>query len=98
MTQPNGSAAAILADQAQIAVLEGQAAIDAHQRLLDENRLTPQGCLAAVRRNGGEAAVAMVRQEVGRTIRALDEKTERDVMHRPATARPLSRRLVNRGI
>ena len=98
MTQPNDSAAAALADTAQVALLEAQAAINEHQRLLDQYGLTPKGCLDAVRRTGGEAAVAMVRQEVGRTIRALDEKIERDVMHRPATSRPLSRRLANRGI
>ncbi|MBC7377615.1 MAG: hypothetical protein H7346_09315 [Burkholderiaceae bacterium] len=98
MTQPKGSAAASLADKAQIAILEAQAAIDAHQRLVHESGLTPQACIDAVRHSGGEAAVAMVRQEVGRTLRALDEKMERDVMHRPAANRPLSRRLVNRGV
>lgn len=98
MTQPNGSAAASLADKAWIAIMEAQAAIDAHQRLLHESGLTPQACIDAVRHSGGEAAVAVVRQEVGRTLRALDEKLERDVMHRPANTRPLSRRLINGGI
>jgi hypothetical protein len=98
MTQPDSSAAAALNDEAQIAVLEAQAAIDAFQRVLDESGLTPEACLEAVRRSGGEAAVAMVRQEVGRTIRALDDRVDRDVMHRPATNRPISRRLVNRSI
>ncbi|CAN5629676.1 hypothetical protein BH11PSE7_BH11PSE7_31860 [soil metagenome] len=98
MTQADGSAAAALNDEAQIAVLEAQAAIDAFQRVLDESGLTPEDCLEAVRNLAGEAAVATLRQDVGRTIRALDDTVDREVMHRPATNRPLSRRLANRGI
>ena len=92
------SSSAALAAEAQAAVHQAQTAIDAFNRVRDESGLTPQACLEAVRRSGGEAAVATLRQEAGRAVRALDDKVDRDVMHSPGTNRPSSRRLANRNI
>ncbi|RYX92699.1 MAG: hypothetical protein EOO28_21060 [Comamonadaceae bacterium] len=76
---------------------DARAALAAWTEALADSGLTPQACLAAVQRAGGKAAVAQVRQEAGVTARSIRDRVSRDVMHRPATAMPRTRKLLLRG-
>jgi len=86
------------AQEALTLALQARAAIDAWNRALAERGLTPQACLDAVRRTGGEVAVAHVHDEVARTLRALDEKVERESMHSSIPASAVARRVARRDI
>ena len=88
---------ATLSGKTQELAMQAQEALRAHHRLLEERGITPDSCLAEVRRVGGEAAVEKVRREAEETLRALDERVEREVMHLPASSRPMSRHMVRRG-
>ena len=82
---------------AQRVAQEARAAIDAWQQVLAERGLTQAACLEALRRAGGEAAVDKVRGDAAGALQALDDRVSRDVMHRPGSARPRTRRLLLRG-
>ena len=86
-----------LSNQALALALEARAAIEAWHSALAKRGLTPQSCLEAVRRTGGEAAVAKVQSAVTDTLSAHTEKVEREAMHSVPATRALSRRVVRRG-
>lgn len=84
-------------EKARELAMQAQETLRTYHRLLEERGMTPDSCLAELRRRGGEAAVEKVRREAEQTLRALDERVEREVMHMPASSRPLSRFVVRRG-
>lgn len=86
-----------IAEKARSVAAQAQATIGTYHRLLEKRGITPESCLAELRRVRGEAAVEKVRREADEALRALDEKIDREVMHMPASSRPLLRHLVRRG-
>jgi hypothetical protein len=97
MDQHERGHAATLSENAKELAMQAQEALRTHRRLLEERGITPDSCLAEVRRLGGEAAVEKVRREAKESLRALDERVQREVMHLPASSRPMSRHMVRRG-
>ncbi|KWT92109.1 MULTISPECIES: hypothetical protein [unclassified Variovorax] len=89
--------AATFPERAQELAMQAQETLSTYHRLLEERGVTPDSCLAELRRVGGEAAVDKARREAEETLRAMDERIEREVMHAPASNRPLSRHMVRRG-
>ena len=84
-------------EKARELAMQAQETLRTYHCLLEEHGMTPDSCLAELRRVGGEAAVEKVRREAEETLRVLDERIEREVMHMPASSRPLSRRVVRHG-
>ncbi|MDR6536957.1 hypothetical protein [Variovorax soli] len=97
MDQYERGETATLSGKAQELAMLARATLQAHHRLLEEHGMTPNACLAELRRVGGEAAVEKVRRQAEETLRTMDERIEREVMHAPASSRPLSRRLAQHG-
>ena len=97
MDHDDDGTAATLAERARALAMQAQATLQTYQGLLEELGMTPDSCLAELRRAGGEAAVEKVRREAEETLRALDERIEREVVHAPASTRPLSRRMARHG-
>lgn len=97
MDQHDRGDTASLPEKAQELVMQARETLRTYHRLLEERGMTPDSCLAELRRVGGEAAVEKVRREADETLRALDERTQRELMHMPASSRPLSRHMARRG-
>jgi hypothetical protein len=98
MNLHNSQPAPSQAEEALALALQARAAIETWKGALAERGLTPEACLEAVRRSGGEAAVAQVQDKVAGTLRALDEKADREAMHCTTPASAVSRRVARRGI
>jgi hypothetical protein len=97
MDQHDRGETAAFPEKAQELAMQAQETLRTYHRLLEKHDIAPVSCLAELRRMGGEAAVEKVRREAEETLRALDERIEREVMHMPASSRPLSRLVVRRG-
>jgi hypothetical protein len=93
MNEQERGCAAPLTARAQAFALEAQETIAANRRMLQAHGLTPESCLAALRNAGGEAAAGKAWHAAQETLRALDEKIAREVMHMPAPARAQPRHL-----
>jgi hypothetical protein len=83
------------ADRRQI-IDDAQAALEACSRLLQDSGLSADGCLDALRRTEGDAAVDRVHRRVDETMRDLDAQVRRDTLH-SYRGRGVPRGLVRRG-
>lgn len=75
---------------------QAQAAVADWHGLLGESGLTPQACFERLRRLGGEEAVRKVQREVEESVRAIEERIRRDVLHATPN-RAVSRYVAQRG-
>jgi hypothetical protein len=98
MNLNNSHPAPSQADEALALALQARAAIETWKRALAERGLTPEACLEDVRRSGGDTAVAQVQDKVAGTLRALDDKADREAMHCATPPSAVARRVARRDI